>query len=461
MQTSIRRLLVGWLALTQVVAIVVTGILCYPLILRQVSAVYDWVLIDSAQSLARLLELRGDLEPDVLSGTADILLRTDQYDWIFYAVHDAGGRLIAGDPQIRPLAPSSLENGEFLYDAVVQYQSLRVGAIAVSIGGQDIVIQVAETGVKRRNVTNRTFIGLVGILVLLCSMTVVLVMLSVGRGLKPLTSLRQTIETRAYRDLRPIALSDVPVEVRPMVAALNEWLRRVDASVKSQHSFLANAAHQLRTPLAGLTMQLEQALGRSGSSVDRESLGALRATTQRIVHLANQLLSLARAEAGVGDEQLAKPVDLRRVVELAANDVLPRSIRKSIDLGLHLQPAAVLGNELLLRELVSNLLDNAVLYTPPGGRVTVSTLRFGERVELVVEDNGPGIPEASREQVFERFHRLDGSVAGGCGLGLAIVREIALLHQATVSIGSPEHGTGAVIRVVFPVDRTAPGPTGS
>jgi len=235
-----------------------------------------------------------------------------------------------------------------------------------------------------------------------------------------------------------------------MVVALNEWLGRVKTSVASQQHFLANAAHQLRTPLAGLQMRIEQAARDPAKRMDLATIEDIRMSTQRMTHLTNQLLSLARAEAGVPVEQMSDDVALQGLIEDLANEMMARAIRKSIDFGLDLQPVKVNGNKVLIREMVSNLLDNALLYTPPHGKVTIETRSTEAGAQLTIENEGPSIPDPLRQQVFERFYRLEGSPPGGCGLGLAIVREIALLHRATVSLEEPDQGAGTRVRIVFP-----------
>ena len=449
-QLSIRRLLFRWLAVLLLLALVVATLFGHALALRPVTAAYDWVLIDTALSLTRLINSRPDVNPEALSNSADMLLRTDQFDRIYYSVHDRNGRLIAGDAQLRPPGSASLEAGELLYDARLEGEYVRVAAMRVNLRGVDAIVQVAETGNKRSELTRQILTGMITIEVMLIVSVGVLVMFGVGKGLEPLEHLREEIGARSHRDLRPIPPERAPVEVRPLVLALNELLARLDRTLQSQQQFVANAAHQLRTPLAGLRMQVEYGLSQTDPAEHLRVLRELGLSTERAVRLANQLLTLARAEAGFAQADSMRIIDLRNVAEEVAEGWMPAAIRKKIDLGLELEAAPLRGDFFLLKELLSNLIDNAVTYTPPGGRITVSTASGAGASMLRVEDDGIGIPETQRALVFERFYRADGATGEGCGLGLAIVREIAHLHGGRVGIEAPARGRGTIVTLEFP-----------
>ncbi|MDP1673601.1 MAG: sensor histidine kinase N-terminal domain-containing protein [Burkholderiales bacterium] len=450
MQVSIRRLLFRWLSVLLLLALAAATLLGHSLALRQVTAAYDWVLVDTAQSLTRLINSRPDVNPEALSNSADMMLRTDQFDRIYYSVHDKSGRLIAGDAQLRPPVSKSLEAGELLYDTILEGEAVRVAAMRVNLRGVDAIVQVAETTVKRSELTKRIVTGMIAIEVMLVVSVVILVMFGVGKGLEPLEHLREEIGARSHRDLRPIDAERAPVEVRPLIVTLNELLARLDLTLQSQQQFVANAAHQLRTPLAGLRMQVEYGLSQSDPEEHLRVLKELGLSTERAVRLANQLLTLARAEAGFAQADSMRPTDLRSVAADVVENWMPAAISKKIDLGLDLKAAPVLGDVFLLRELLSNLINNAIAYTPPGGRVTVATGSRGEVAVLRVEDDGVGIPEAVRPRVFDRFYRVDGAGGEGCGLGLAIVREIAHLHGGKVDISAAPAGRGTVVIMELP-----------
>ena len=280
---------------------------------------------------------------------------------------------------------------------------------------------------------------------------IALVWIGIGRGLAPLERLRQEIEARSHRDLRPVAEEHAPVEVRPVVHALNNLLAQLGATLRAQQQFVANAAHQLRTPLAGLRMQAEYGLQQRDPAEWRRVLATLKLATERTAHLANQLLTLARTEGGNLQSEAMRPLDLRAVAERVTEESMPRAIAKNIDLGLELGAATISGDELLIGELLSNLFDNAITYAREGGRITIRTRSEAHAAVLEVEDDGPGIPLDEREKVFGRFYRVEGSPGEGCGLGLAIVREIAHLHGAAVTIETAASGNGTLIVVRFPV----------
>jgi two-component system sensor histidine kinase TctE len=243
----------------------------------------------------------------------------------------------------------------------------------------------------------------------------------------------------------------VPTEVRPLTHAINDLMQRLGQTLSVQHRFIADAAHQLRTPIAGLKVQIERALLSKDMDDIRPALAQLQTSAERIAHLSNQLLTLARAEPGASDVVRFTDIDLNLMARETGMLWVPRALERNIDLGFveSDRPARIRGDLLLLQELVSNLIDNAVRYGRDGGTITV-TVTARPAPQLSIEDDGPGIPASERDKVFERFHRLPGSPGGGSGLGLAIVREIAHAHNASIELGSPDAGTGTRIRVTFP-----------
>jgi len=290
-------------------------------------------------------------------------------------------------------------------------------------------------------------------------MTLVIVWFGVKRGLVPLEDLSAEIRARSARDLHPIDPAQAPEEARPLVSALNQLFGQVAAASSNQQRFLANAAHQLRTPLAGLQAHTEIALAQGVPGEIRAQLEQVHRATIRTARLANQLLALARAEPGGFRPGSFATVNLRAVVEDAADEWVHRAMAKEIDLGFDLADAKVAGDAVLLREALGNLLHNALEYSAAGGRVTIRTgMRDAEaslggprnrQAFLEVEDDGPGIPPAEREQVLERFYRVAGTAGTGSGLGLAIVREIAVAHGAQLEIGAGEGGRGCKVGLTF------------
>jgi two-component system sensor histidine kinase TctE len=299
---------------------------------------------------------------------------------------------------------------------------------------------------------------------------VLLVWFALARGIAPLNQLQQRIQRRQSHDLSPIEQHDVPEEVAPLVSAINDLLTRLDQSMSTQKHFLADAAHQLKTPLAGLRTQAELAQREIDNGGDtqsvRRSLQQIARSSQRAAHMVNQLLAMARAEDGE-QARRAQDYSLVRLATDTVQDFVPRAMDKRIDLGYEgpeLRDGTVPrlhGQPLLVREMIRNLVDNALQYTPGGGTVTVRVTPdpFGQVLVLQVEDNGPGIPEAERELVFQPFYRALGTNVDGSGLGLAIVREIAERHQASVTIDQARPaaapaaggGPGTLFTVRFPL----------
>jgi signal transduction histidine kinase len=288
---------------------------------------------------------------------------------------------------------------------------------------------------------------------LLVALAAVGVWYGVGRGLAPLDRLRAEVGRRSDQDLSSLEAQRVPREVRPLVDAINALLARLDSALAAHRRFVANAAHQLRTPLAGLDAQAELALRESEPEAVRRSLEQVHQAAGRAARLVSQLLSLARLEPRSGRPLQVEPLDLNELARDTTARWVPPALARGIDLCFESNgaQAKALGDRLLLEELLGNLLDNAVRYTPSKGEVTVRVQRSGRGIELSVEDNGPGIPEDERDKVLERFKRgSTGLQTSGSGLGLAIVREIAVTHGAEIRLEAGKHGRGTRVSVAFP-----------
>jgi two-component system sensor histidine kinase TctE len=316
-------------------------------------------------------------------------------------------------------------------------------------GGQTFRILVAETMGKRRRIVWEVLMGMLVPELLVAAILVALVWYGIRRGLQPLDELRLELLCRDSNELAPMSQERYPEELQPVLAALNRLLERLQLTLSAQRRFIADAAHQLRTPLSGLQTLAAVAARQPTLAQCRASIGKLQVATQRANHLAIQLLTLARADPGSEDRRDFHTLDLAELIGGNVDLWVPRAIAGHIDLGFDLMPAPVVGSPLLLRELVSNLIDNSLRYTQAGGRVTVRTKVVADNVLLEVEDEGPGIPLAERAQVLERFYRIAGTLGDGCGLGLAIVREIADAHHADLSIDSGNNNVGTCIRLRF------------
>ena len=292
--------------------------------------------------------------------------------------------------------------------------------------------------------------GIVFPQLLVVPLMVFLMWLGLKRGTAPLERLRAQVKARDAGDVQPLQAPDAPEEVAPLINAINDLLARAEHEGAAQKRFIANAAHQLRTPLAGIKMQTELALRSVKPDERTDALNRIADGTARTAHLINQLLALARTEGAAANSLPMAKVDFGLIARDVVATAYPHASAKQMDLGFDApsEPVMVHGHADLLRELVSNLVDNAIRYTPPNGRITVRVLDRGAP-SLEVEDNGIGIPIAERALVFERFYRVIRGQEAGSGIGLAIVREIAVRHGATVTVTSPPDGIGSLFSVIF------------
>jgi two-component system sensor histidine kinase TctE len=403
---------------------------------------YDQALVDIGLAIGNHIrvtptEYRFDLPPAV-----EQVLRTDRFDSIFYRVMSPAGLEIAGDADL-PAPPGDA----MAFNTVYNGQNVRVMSVQTPCGRSACTVLVAETMVKRTRAARDILMQSLFPDFLIALATLVIVWFGVKRGLRPLARLSEEIKARSAGDLRPIDAAEAPEEARPLVGALNGLLDEVSAASRKQQRFLADAAHQLRTPLAGLQAHTELALAQPMPEACRAQLEQVHKATIRTARLANQLLALARAEPGA--RSVTSQVDLKGVAEGEAEGWVRQSLVRDIDLGFELEAAPVAGDALLLREALSNLVHNAVEYSQRGGRVTVRTGRRNGHSFLEVEDDGPGIAPQERDRVLERFYRVPGTPGTGSGLGLAIVREIAASHAAAISIMNGAAG-GCRVGITFP-----------
>jgi two-component system sensor histidine kinase TctE len=399
-----------------------------------------------------------------LPASTRALLQMGEDDQILYQVVGPRGELVAGDTAIPQPSPMEIpETGVTRYrDDIVRGQEMRIAYTWVEqekwASNTPILVQAAETLDKRAQLAHEIIKGVIIPQFVILPIAVVLVWFGLSRGIAPLNALQARIRARRPDDLSPINASEAPTEIAPLVGALNDLLQRLDQSVAVQKRFVGDAAHQMKTPLAGLRTQAELALRHTTDEEARRSLRQLVTSAERSTHIINQLLALARAENRETMLQRSEIIDLRDVARAQTREWVPEALARSIDLGFEepAQAATVRGNALMLSELLKNLVDNALRYTPAGGTVTVRVTadEYGRYACLEVEDTGPGIPESERGLVFERFYRILGSSADGSGLGLAIVREIAQQHDAELSVShnphaTAPHGPGTLIGVRF------------
>jgi two-component system sensor histidine kinase TctE len=415
------------------------------------NAPFDRALADAVGGLSNYVqETRGTVTLQLPISARD-LLRVDATDSVYYMVLGMRGEFVAGDNDL-PLPAEDLRpvprEVQFRSD-ILRGNEIRIAYTWVEFNrgarSDYALVQVAETLEKRSQLANEIIRGVIVPQFVVLPIAVVLVWFGLSRGLAPLADLQQRIRSRQPDDLSPIDPRGAPEEISPLVSSFNELLARLSQNIEMQQRFLADAAHQMKTPLAGLRTQAELAVRETDPQELRRTLRHIAVSTERATHLINQLLALARAEYQGSDPSRFEVIDPVPVARDLVRESVTEAIARQIDLGFEEpeQPARVVAAPMLVREMLKNLLDNALRYTPRGGSVTVRIRTVEGSVYLEVEDNGPGIPEGERQRVFDRFYRILGTNVDGSGLGLAIVREIAEQHDALIRVGSNPASTDA------------------
>jgi two-component system, OmpR family, sensor histidine kinase TctE len=414
---------------------------------------YDRALGDSVNALARHVAIEGVRASIVLPAAASSFLRTDDLDTIYFQVRGTRGEVLAGDRELAEIFPEETQAQQIVYyrDDTWHGDPVRIAYMFLHAQGEPhrrVVVQVGETLNKRQRLSNEIIAGIIIPQFFLFPLVALLAWFGLDRGLRPLEHLRQRLLSRRPGDLAPIDVGEAPEEIAPLIDAFNGVMDRLSASMRAQDRFIADAAHQMRTPLAGLRTQLEFALRQKDPAELQASLERIRQGVERAARMISQLLSLARSQEETPPR--FEPVDLNALVREVTQEWVEAALVKRIDLGFEPSQEAALveGSRLLLHELLSNLLDNAVRYTPTGGKVT-ARVHARDFVVVEIEDDGIGISEKDRELIFERFYRVPGSEAAGTGLGLPIVRSIANQHRASVQVRTAASGHGSVFTVIF------------
>lgn len=427
------------------------------MIAQAVDESFDARLTDLAHAVAGHLAMTDDPRaPLRLTQAGEALLHADRFDDRHYALRTVDGTVFAGDPDMPQVTGSLEDESAQVQGGVLGDDTVRIAAIAVpaaGVPGGKAVLQVAETMARRRELTASLRAESFLPQLLLLGGSFALVWYGLTYVIAPMRRLKSAIDRRDSLDLTPIDPVQAPEEMQPLIESVNALLARVEDNFEVQRRFIADAAHQLRTPLAGLKSQTELALAERDPDEVRKALRRLEQATERTIHLANRLLALARA--GTVHAPNHVPVPLLPIVREVVGEFVQRAVEREIDFGIEadevLQPVLERADPLLIHELVSNLVDNALRYTPAGGEVTVAVRRATDgALEIDVVDSGPGIAVGERERVFDPFYRGADAVPGGTGLGLAIVRAIANAHHAQIQIGSGRDGKGTVVRVTFP-----------
>jgi two-component system, OmpR family, sensor histidine kinase TctE len=445
---QLRNKLLARVLIPMAIVMAISGVIGFYQAKNFVNASYDRSMLEEARGLAEQVQVTG---ADVLldmPAVADEIIRADSTDRIYYQIRVVGGEVVAGDTVLPE--PPSLPQRAVYYNTLVQGEPVRVVSIPLLPSTHpSIVVQYAETLRKRTVLANEIVFAVLAPQLALVVLAWIAIQRGVVVGLAPIERLAHSIEQRSPDDLAPLPVAEVPKELLPLLAAFNSMLARLNGAAAAQKRFVADAAHQLRTPLAALRIQLERALREPDTAVRESLLQQLVAAIERTARLSSQLLLLARAEPGGAAAPANARFDLCELAFRTGSNWVARALQQNADLGLETpeHPIYVHGEPVMTEEIINNLIDNALRYGGP--RITLRVVEDGAGVELSVEDDGAGVPLSEAERIFERFYRVPGSQVDGSGLGLSIVREIA--HGAGAECGyRSREGGGACFYVRFP-----------
>jgi two-component system sensor histidine kinase TctE len=454
---SIRQKLLNWLLILLIPSLLLGTISAYYLANYFANLAYDRALFRTALALADEIEVKaGVIVVDLPDSTLN-LLEYDTEDYIYYQIQGPDRQLLLGEDKLTLPKTLPLIGKSTFYDEKLGRRTLRMVALNYSLvdagaKGSAIVL-IGETRTKRDKMAEEIIAIMLIPQIILIVLIIFLVNLGIKRGLISLDKLKDLISKRLPTDTRPLEELDAPEELQPLLHAMNELIIKEKSAVNERRDFLANAAHQLKTPLAGLKIQAEAALRERDLASIQHALKQISAGSDNLGRLANQLLSLARAEPEGVVAQAFVRVDLVKLINEVTSDWVPKALDKDIDLGVkcELKELNVSANNVLLQELLNNLIDNAIRYNQAGAKVTVALNKVNHEAVLSVQDNGLGIALFEQQKVFERFYRVLGTAENGCGLGLAIVQEIAHQHQARVLLeySDMKKQTGTTVKVIF------------
>jgi len=442
--TSISRKLIFWLAVPLSLLALCGGLLHYFNAIAPQLKHTDQFLREAETSLA--------LEINIVSG--QLRITGNSATGVRFAVRDRAGALLAGDPTLPTNTNDGVETSGYRTQDVGGQRLRLLAAEQPSIAGP-LTVTVATPLNRDEAAARYSLLSTILWDFVYLDITLILVWIGIKVGLRPVLQLRDEVAQRSPQDLRPLVAATAPRELAPLVTTLNRLFATLRSSVQSQQQFIANTAHQLRTPITAMLAQLESLAAEPDARPIQPQLASLQEGVRQLARAANQLLTLARADPAVNLAAKREPVALDALSREVVAKFLDRAVQENIDLGADLRPVSTRADPSLLDDLLSNLIDNALKYTPAGGSVTLCTGERSGQPFLSVEDTGPGIPPADRARVRERFVRLPNSPGHGSGLGLAIVEEIARLFDATMSIDSGANQVGTKISIVFPAAASA------
>ncbi|MCU6435485.1 sensor histidine kinase [Undibacterium sp. Jales W-56] len=449
---SIRRSLLLRLIVPLLAVNLIGGSLVYWLAWTPAQIAFDQSLSETCWALStRLTKQSGNIDVD-LPTSVEQVLRVDHFNTIYLVIRNQSNQTLAGDKDF-PNTEVPLKFDEpYFQNGAMRGEEIRIASIKFMIGDEPVVIHAAETLKKRNAIQLRILFALILVEGSITALLLGVAWMAVTNGLLPLNKIQADLNQRNFDELSAISVEENAIELDAVVTAINRLLHKIEIGAITQQEFLATIAHQLRTPLAGLKAQLEWLQDKYANEVNTaRSVDLMMMSTERMIRQTNQLLSLARAEPSKFERKRLEPVFLDKIVADSIHSFLGAADRKLIDLGFDLDPVQISGDAFLLRDLVENLIDNAITYTPEHGVVTVRTQVSQGMAVFSVEDNGPGIPEAERESIFHRHYRINESIADrtiGNGIGLAIVSDIVKDHAARIIIGDTPGG-GTIFTVLF------------
>ena len=416
--------------------------------------IYDKSLYRTALALAGQVDVDTPKVQVNLPQIAKDLLEFDEDDNVYFRIVGPNGDLVSSHTSL-PL-PNKYPAADrfFYYETSLNDEDLRVIIYALpkeQENQKDIYILVGETQQKRMQMADEIILSMLLPQLLILLLVAALLFFGIKRGLLALEKLKTELIARNSNNLSPVDHSAAPSELKPLLESFNDLLAKVSNNIARQQRFIADASHQLRTPLAGLKTQAELALRERNPDKVAHALSQINVASGNLSHLVSQLLSLTKAEPSGSVFLETESLNLSQLAQSTTAEWVVTALDKNIDFGFITEDKNLLvkGNAVLLRELLNNLIENAILYTPNGGNITVEVQRENNQVLLSVQDDGIGIAEDQQSMVFERFYRVLGTQQTGCGLGLTIVQEIAERHQATVSIYSEGEGSGSIFTVHF------------
>lgn len=420
---------------------------------------YDKSLYRIALSLADQVNVENDEILVNLPEIAKDLVEFDEDDDVYFRIIGPKGDLVSTHTSL-PLPANFPKSDEHLYyQNTIKGNALQVIVFALPLDEeytQPIYVMVGETLKKRKKIAQEILLSMLLPQLLIGLLVSGLIFMGIKRGLKPLDQLKNDLSKRDINDLSPVNSGTAPAELQPLLRAFNEMLAKVSNNIGRQQRFIADASHQLKTPLAGLKTQAELAIREKDPAKINHALSQINQASGNLSHLVSQLLALTKAEPDNGEFLSFDTLDLNALARKVTADWVTKALQNNIDLGFEtaLKTAPIQGNAVLLAELMNNLIDNAILYTPAGGNITTGvkqkiTKQENKQFTFYVQDNGSGISEENISKIFERFYRVLGSEKEGSGLGLTIVQEIANRHKANVQVVSEGEGKGALFLVTF------------